>query len=65
MAKTASEKSDNIESIRQGLDMIIAQFVRTLDEIGVKKLAAVGEQLDPELHEAWRMNTPKLSQKKW
>ena len=52
MAKTASEKSDNIESIRQGLDMIIAQFVRTLDEIGVKKLNAVGEQFDPELHEA-------------
>lgn len=52
MAKTASEKSDNIESIRQGLDMIIAQFVRTLDEIGVKKLIAVGEQFDPELHEA-------------
>jgi molecular chaperone GrpE len=46
MAKTASEKSDNIESIRQGLDMIIAQFVRTLDEIGVKKLNAVGEQFD-------------------
>jgi molecular chaperone GrpE len=44
--------TDNIESIRQGLDMIIAPFVRTLGEIGVKKLAAVGEQLDPELHEA-------------
>jgi molecular chaperone GrpE len=52
MAKNASEKSDNIESIRQGLDMIIAQFVRTLDEIGVKKLHAVGEPFNPELHEA-------------
>ena len=52
MAKTASEKSDNIESIRQGLNMIIAEFYKAFDELNVKKLDSVGAKFNPELHEA-------------
>ena len=52
MAKTAAEKSGNIESIRQGLNMILGEYVKALDECGVEKVAAVGTKFDPELHEA-------------
>lgn len=52
MAKAAAEKSDNIESIRQGLNMILGEYVKALDENGVKKVTTVGSKFDPELHEA-------------
>lgn len=52
MAKGAAEKSENIESIRQGLNMIIGEFHKAFDELGVKKIATVGADFDPRLHEA-------------
>lgn len=52
MADTAAVKSDNVESIRQGLKMIIAEFNKAFDSLGVKPLEAVGQQFDPALHEA-------------
>lgn len=52
MAKNAAEKSDNIESIRQGLNMIIGEFHKAFDELGVKKIATVGTDFDPKYHEA-------------
>ncbi len=52
MAKTAAEKSDNVESIRQGLNMILGEYVKAFDENGVAKLETVGQKFDPELHEA-------------
>ena len=52
MAKNAAEKSDNIESIRQGLNMIIGEFHKAFDELGVKKIATVGADFDPKYHEA-------------
>lgn len=52
MAKTAAEKSENIESIRQGLNMIIGEFHKAFDELGVKKIATVGADFDPRMHEA-------------
>lgn len=52
MAKTAAEKSDNIESIRQGLNMIIGEFHKAFDELGVKKIATVGVDFNPKYHEA-------------
>ena len=52
MAKNAAEKSDNIESIRQGLNMIIGEFHKAFEELGVKKIATVGTDLDPKYHAA-------------
>ena len=52
MAKLAAEKSDNIDSIRQGLAMIIAEFFKAFDEAGVQKFESVGKAFDPQLHEA-------------
>jgi len=52
MADVAAATSDNIESIRQGLKMIIGEFTKAFDELGVKSLSAAGEKFDPALHEA-------------
>ena len=52
MARTAARKSDNIESIRQGLEMIINEFQKAFDELGVKKIETDGTEFNPSLHEA-------------
>ncbi|MBQ9787315.1 MAG: nucleotide exchange factor GrpE [Lentisphaeria bacterium] len=52
MAQSAAEKSDNLDAIKQGLTMIIAQFDKALDEMGVRKFTSVGEKFDPDLHDA-------------
>lgn len=52
MAKCAAEQSDNLESLKQGMNMIIGEFDRALDELGVKKMKTVGEKFNPELHDA-------------
>ena len=52
MAASAADKSDNIEAIRQGLQMIIAQFFKAFEDLGVQKFESVGKAFDPNLHEA-------------
>ncbi len=52
MAENAAEKSDNIESIRQGLKMIIAEFNRAFEDIGLKPFDAAGQEFNPALHDA-------------
>jgi len=52
MADNAAVASDNIESIRQGLKMIINEFNKALDEQGVKQLETANAKFDPDLHEA-------------
>lgn len=52
MAETAANQSDNMEAIRQGLIMIIAEYRKAFDELGLKAFDAKGEKFDPELHDA-------------
>jgi len=52
MADSAAMTSDNIESIRQGLKMIIGEFNKAFDTLGVAPLETVGKPFDPTLHEA-------------
>ena len=52
MAKSAAEQSDNLEALKQGMNMIIGEFDRALEELGVKKMKTIGEKFDPELHDA-------------
>lgn len=52
MAGMAAEQSDNLESIRMGLKMIMGEFFKAFDELGVTKLESVGKKFDPNLHEA-------------
>ena len=52
MAQSAAEQSDNLEALKQGMNMIIGEFDRALEELGVKKMKTIGEKFDPELHDA-------------
>jgi len=52
MAENAADQSDNIESIRQGLKMIIAEYRKAFDELGLRPFNAAGEKFNPELHDA-------------
>ena len=52
MAMKAADTSDNIAALKQGLAMILAQYGKTLDELGVQKFDAVGSKFDPMLHDA-------------
>ena len=52
MAQTAAEKTDNLDAIKQGLTMIIAQFDKALEEMSVRKFTSSGEKFDPDLHDA-------------
>lgn len=52
MAKIAAEKSDNIEAIRQGIAMIIGEYTKAFDELGVTRPQSVGKTFDPNWQEA-------------
>jgi molecular chaperone GrpE len=52
MAMAAAETSDNLDAIRQGLKMITGEYQKAMDELGIVKVNAVGEQFNPELHDA-------------
>lgn len=52
MARQAAEKSDKIEQIRQGLAMIIDQYMKAFEESGVSRIETVGAPFDPTIHEA-------------
>lgn len=52
MAMKAAEKSDNVAALKQGLEMILAQYGKTIDELGVQKFDAVGSNFDPLWHDA-------------
>lgn len=40
------------EPVAQGMDKIEKQFVKTLDDLGVKEIEAEGKTFDPDLHNA-------------
>ena len=52
MAQSAAEQSDNLEALKQGMNMIIGEFDKALDELGVKRMKTAGEKFDPSLHDA-------------
>ena len=52
MAQTAAAKSDNIEAIRQGVEMIIQEYIKAFEALGVKKQESIHQPFDPEWQEA-------------
>ena len=52
MAQMAVEKSDNIEAIKQGILMIINEYTKAMDELGVVKFKTVNEKFNTEFHDA-------------
>lgn len=45
-------EAEKASSIAQGMEMIYKQFQKTLEEAGVKAIEAVGQEFDPNFHNA-------------
>lgn len=45
-------REGEVDPFVEGMDMIYKQFVTTLEELGVKPIEAVGNEFDPNLHNA-------------
>jgi molecular chaperone GrpE len=52
MAYEHAGQTPDFQVLKQGMDMILAEFTKTLDNLGVKEIPAVGRPFDPHLHEA-------------
>ena len=54
MAISAARNSDDnsIDSLKTGIEMVYTQLKRTLEEIGVTEIDAIGQAFDPSQHEA-------------
>ncbi|RNC29904.1 MAG: Protein GrpE [Candidatus Dichloromethanomonas elyunquensis] len=51
-AVDSSRRNKDFESLSQGVEMIYRQFLKVLEDHGLKAIEAAGEQFDPNLHEA-------------
>lgn len=51
-ALAASGDAPETASIREGLQLVLRQFLGALDKFGVAKVEAIGKAFDPNLHEA-------------
>jgi len=51
-AMAAMEKSDDVESMKQGVALIHQKLLDTMRSKGVQEIEAVGAELDTDLHEA-------------
>ena len=51
-ASVEASESDEFRHFLSGVDLIYKQLNGVLDALGVKPIAAVGEQFDPHIHEA-------------
>jgi len=52
---TASTRVEDVESLREGMDLTLKKFIDTLEKFGVKVIDPQGERFNPELHEAVSM----------
>ena len=51
-AVAASEKSDDIASLREGERLVAQKFEDALRQKGVSEIEACGKEFDPDFHEA-------------
>ena len=58
--RALADKSDDVEAIRKGVEMIYNKFLKALEGIGVKKI----DTTDPDMHEAVAMVPGQPDEKK-
>lgn len=51
-ALQAVEKSDDIDALKEGVNLIYNKFCSFLNSNGVKEMETIGEEFDPDKHEA-------------
>ena len=52
LAIEASEKTPDITVIKQGMSMILTEFKKTFENLGVKTINTEGKEFDPNIHDA-------------
>jgi molecular chaperone GrpE len=52
MAMIAINQSDDVEVIKQGMNMIQTEFMHCFENLGVTEVPTVGETFNPNVHEA-------------
>ena len=50
-----AQKSDDVEALREGMDLIYKKLMKALEGLGVKPIDAVGKEFDVDFHEAISM----------
>ncbi|MDR2934196.1 MAG: nucleotide exchange factor GrpE [Rickettsiales bacterium] len=53
-----NKKPDDIAALIDGIKMVNTDFLKTLQNFGIEKIASVGEVFNPELHQAVSMVSP-------
>lgn len=51
-AASASEGAQDVQSVAEGVNMVLKQFHDTAEKIGLQRIQAVGERFDPNRHDA-------------
>lgn len=52
MAMDHVDQSPDFETLKQGMQMILGEFKKTFENLGVKAIEAEGQEFDPNEHEA-------------
>lgn len=54
-AIASGEKTENPQVLKDGMNLIYTKFIKTLEGLGVNKIAALDEDFDTDIHEAIAM----------
>ncbi len=52
-AAGAAQNSGDFDSLKEGIELVVQQYARELEDNGVEVIQAVGEKFDPKIHEAF------------
>ena len=52
MAMSASNSTDDLNTLKEGMNMILSEFERTFGNLGVEKIVTENQRFDPKIHEA-------------
>ena len=52
MAMQSVEQGHDITIVQEGMRMILAEFGKTFENLGLKEIASIGEKFDPNMHDA-------------
>ncbi len=52
MAMAAANTSDDLATLKQGMNMILTEFDRCFDNLNIESIETVGKKFDPKVHEA-------------
>lgn len=48
----SAQRAQDVKAVADGLNMILRQFIDTLGRVNISKVATVGKEFDPTVHEA-------------